>query len=75
MTLIEELRKIAVSGLFSADSFNDSWQVWRNKIRALIPSTTPNQILNLGDRLASVFQSTNQPGRTNAIVASIWINN
>lgn len=59
-SLIETLRKQSVEQLFTVDSFSNSWSLtWQNQINALLGNPlSATKMLDLGDRLSSVFLST-----------------
>jgi hypothetical protein len=65
MNIVEYIRKEAVSNLFNMSTFSNSWPVWQPVISTHIGlPLNPTSILNIGDDLASIFQTTSTPGRT-----------
>ncbi len=57
-------RKIAIENLFQTNTFNNCWQTWREKIQQILGKNyTENEILNIADHLADIFQSTGNEGR------------
>lgn len=69
MNIIEELRKQSVVELFGLRSFNSTWATWKNGILSFAPALTSTQVLNIGDHLSEVFQSTNTAGRSQSSVS------
>ena len=62
--IIEKLRQQVVSDLFKTARFNASWNIWRNRIVECIGTNpTSHSILDLGDHLRDIFQSTRVSGR------------
>ncbi len=58
-TIIEKLREEAINKLFSVNGFNSCWPIWMQVINEKAPTPTPRQIINLGDGLKEIFNSTN----------------
>ena len=70
MNIIERLRKQTVEDLFKTSSVNNCWSHWVGLIRNHIGSApTPQSILDLGDHLRSIFQSTGSSGRSQGDVS------
>jgi len=65
VTLIENLRKIAVSNILETNSVKKIWPKWNLRLKKLT-GNEPNatSILNLGDHLADIFKSTSESGRS-----------
>jgi len=63
-TIVEHIRETAVNKLFQLNTFNNSWNTWRNIIQQRINPISPINIINLGDQLADVFFSTRAGGRS-----------
>ena len=62
--IIERLRKKVVDDLFSTSSFGNCWSVWGPAIQNLVGANpTPQSILDLGDNLRGIFQTTGSTGR------------
>ena len=57
--IVEKLREEAVKSLFNPDNkFILAWPTWQPLIRGLANTPTATQIINLGDHLHDIFQST-----------------
>lgn len=71
INIVEQLRKEAVNQLFTLNSLTNSWNTWAHEINnKFAPLRTNVQILNLGDHLYDIFNSTNnESGRAQNIVA------
>ncbi len=57
-TVVEELRKAAVSRLFSISTIEECFPVWRPEITRFAPDKTSEQVLSLGDHLSEIFHSS-----------------
>lgn len=68
--IVEELRKEAVTKLFSTNTMGRCFPIWKNTIDQLAPSKTPAQILGLGDHLSNIFHETGTAGRGQDEVSS-----
>lgn len=69
-TIIEALRKHAIDDVFNISSFSNSWGSWRKSItQKTSPAPTPQNILDLGDHLSTIFQSTGTSGRSQGSVS------
>lgn len=68
--IVEYLRKMSIENLFTKKTFKKTWDIWREEINGHITNRTPNQILNLGDKLAEIFTTTSDTGRTQSAVSS-----
>lgn len=69
--IIEELRKQVIDDLFTTNTMKSSWLQWKEQIRDIIgDNPTPQSILNLGDYLRSIFQSTGTEGRGQSDVSA-----
>jgi hypothetical protein len=66
MNLTEILREKSITSLFQANTFKESWSNWNLEInRILSPQYSENELINLGDHLSEIFNSTNgTDGRT-----------
>lgn len=67
-TIVEYLRQQVVTQL-SDTGFGSMFPTWRQTIDRYAPNRTEMQILNLGDHLSEVFQSTGGGGRTQSDVS------
>lgn len=68
--IVEKLREEAVKSLFNPDNkFILAWPTWQPLIRGLANTPTATQIINLGDHLHDIFQST-AAGRDQSQVAA-----
>ena len=62
--IIEALRKLVVSDLFTTNTINRCWSIWHDEITSFLPPNFNVQhILNLGDHLSEIFKSTGNKGR------------
>lgn len=61
----EILRKQSIESLFGADTFNTSWNLWNNKIHQILGQNfDENKLINLGDFLSEIFQTTGNSTRS-----------
>jgi hypothetical protein len=67
--IIEYARRLSVENLFRTNTFDKTWNIWKDKIISIANNMTPNQILDLGDHLAEVFKTTSN-GRSQSDVSS-----
>jgi hypothetical protein len=70
MNLIEHVRKLTIEDFFnSVDTFKNCWDTWRNEItKRLGTNYTATEIIDLGDNLSDIFNSTNP--KNNPSIAS-----
>ena len=69
--IVEYMRQKSVESLFNTGSFNNSFQTWKPQIRAIVgepPSI--GKVIDLGDHLSDIFQSTGEGGRSQSSVSS-----
>lgn len=65
MNIVEYIRKEAISNLFRMKTFNSGWSTWQPVITEYIGSPrSASNILELGDKLGSIFQKTANSGRS-----------
>ncbi|QGG47634.1 hypothetical protein [Heliorestis convoluta] len=62
-TIIEHLRKEAINHLFSLDTVQNCWSIWKAQIQQQLPDLNAINVLDLGDHLSNVFRSTGGNGR------------
>ena len=63
-TIPDILRKTSVETIFSTPTFQNCWRVWQPQINQILGSGyTESQIIDLGDNLSAIFQSTGGGGR------------
>lgn len=63
-TIPDLLRKISIENLFSTPTVRNSWSVWKAKIKEILgDSFDETDVLNIGDHLSEIFQSTGGTGR------------
>ena len=63
-TIPDQFRKLAIESIFSTATIQNCWQTWKPQINELLGNNyNENQILNLGDHLSEIFQSTGGQGR------------
>jgi hypothetical protein len=61
----EILRKQSIESLFKANTFNNSWSIWRTKVNQILGSRyDDNKLINLGDSLSEIFQTTGNKTRS-----------
>lgn len=66
--VVEYLRKLVVAQLYET-GFGPLFHSWKSEIDRFAPNRTEMQILNLGDHLSEIFQSTGE-GRSQSDVSS-----
>jgi hypothetical protein len=60
----EYLRRLSIEALFQTQTIINSWPTWKSRIDEILgDEITENSILNLGDSLSDIFQSTGGEGR------------
>ncbi|MEH0153599.1 hypothetical protein V6R21_05760 [Limibacter armeniacum] len=65
MNLIESLRKRTIDQLFKVESFEKHWERWQVEIEnKLGDEITAEKLIDLGDHLSEIFQTTTEPGRS-----------
>ena len=71
MNVIERIRRKTIEGLFgNSGTMPNCWKTWRELIMRHIGSNpTPQSILDLGDHLREIFQSTGAEGRSQSGVS------
>ncbi|WP_343534033.1 hypothetical protein [Pedobacter sp.] len=70
-TIPDLLRRKAVQAIFNTNTMNAAWPTWLNIIQNKLGNNyTENDIINLGDHLAEIFQSTSVTGRDQAALSS-----
>lgn len=69
ITIIEKLRKEAITKLFKMEGFSSVWPQWSNKIKEINSHLTERSLLDLGDYLRTIFYSTND-GRNQSSVSA-----
>lgn len=57
--IVELMREKSIHNLFKATGFNTNWDIWKSALNRYAPNMTPRQVLDLGDHLSEVFNSTN----------------
>ena len=68
--IIELMREKSVKQLFTTDTMLRCFPVWKTRIDALTARKTNEQVLNLGDHLSEIFQTTSLEGRGQGVVSS-----
>lgn len=70
-TIPEILRKEAVNNIFGTNTMQVCWKTWKGIIQGILGANfTENDIINLGDHLSDIFNSTNNGSRTQGDVSS-----
>lgn len=68
--ICEILRQNAVEDCFKIKAMNSGWPIWKKEIKKLNGSEiTETAILELGDHLSEIFQSTSTKGRDQSVVS------
>lgn len=63
-TIPDLYRKISIDSLFDTPTFRDCWPTWKAVIHEILGDNfDENNILNIGDRLSEIFQTTSSGGR------------
>lgn len=62
--IVEYLRETAVRELFKIGTFKRAFPVWRTNIDQILPALNPINVVNIGDHLSEIFQSTGSKGRS-----------
>jgi len=61
----EVLRRQSIDSLFNANTFNNSWNIWRAKVHQILGNNyDENKLINLGDYLSEIFQTTGNSTRS-----------
>jgi hypothetical protein len=61
----EYLRQLSVESCFELSAFQSGWTTWKSRINQILGQNyNENDILNLGDQLASIFFTTRSTGRS-----------
>lgn len=67
----EYFRKLAVESLFSTKTLQNCWPTWQNKIKEILGEDfNETNLIDLGDRLSEIFQSTGGEGRGQSEVSA-----
>lgn len=65
--LIEYYRKKSISRLFKTKGFEIAWEKWNPVVTSFLSSPpTASEVLDLGDHLKEIFNTTNEAGRSQA---------
>jgi len=67
--ICEYLREEAVKDLFKMKTFDKSWSVWKGVVQGNLTQLNPNNVVNLGDKLADIFRLTGVTGRSQSEVS------
>jgi hypothetical protein len=63
-TLPDLLKRISIESIFSTPTVQNSWPIWKAEIQNILGNNySENDLLNLGDHLSQIFQSTGGTGR------------
>ena len=66
-TIPDLYRKSSIENIFKTPTFKKCWPIWQPEIHRLLGENyTENEIINLGDHLTSIFQTTGAAGREQA---------
>ncbi len=70
VSIVEALRKYAVSDVLAMGSMAGSWPQWRNSIHTSLGLNPSGQsLINIGDSLSDIFRQTGQAGRSQGSVS------
>ena len=71
MTIPEYFRKISIESLFSTNTMNNCWPIWKESIDEILGEDfNETDIINLGDHLSVIFKSTGGEGRGQSQVSA-----
>lgn len=71
MTIPEYFRKISVESLFTTNTMNNCWPIWKETINEILGKNfNETDIINLGDNLSDIFKSTGGEGRGQSQVSA-----
>lgn len=71
MTIPEYFRKISIESLFSTNTMNSCWPIWKESINEILGENfNETDIINLGDHLSDIFRSTGGEGRDQSQVSA-----
>lgn len=63
-TIPDILRKISIENIFNTPTIQSCWPVWKERINILLGDNfNETDLLNIGDHLSEIFQSTGSSGR------------
>ena len=69
--IIERLRKAVINDLFATNTVNQCWGVWKSLIQNAIGASPNTQtVLDIGEHLREIFQSTGTKGRNQSDVSA-----
>jgi len=71
MTIPEYFRKISIESLFTTNTMNNCWPIWKESINEILGEDfNETDIINLGDNLSDIFKSTGGEGRGQSQVSA-----
>ena len=71
MTIPEYFRKISIESLFTTNTMNNCWPIWKESIDKILGEDfNETDIINLGDNLSDIFKSTGGEGRGQSQVSA-----
>lgn len=63
-TIPDHFRKLAIENVFTTNTFRTCWRTWNPELIRLVgDNPNENDILDIGDHLSEIFNSTNGGGR------------
>ncbi len=68
--IVEYLRQKAILDIFEMESFKSAWPIWSKEIKRNLANLTPTNLIDLGDRLADIFELTKVAGRSQSTVSA-----
>ncbi|MEW4923513.1 hypothetical protein [Algibacter sp. 2305UL17-15] len=71
MTIPDYFRKISIESLFTTNTMNNCWPIWKESIDEILGEDfNETDIINLGDHLSDIFKSTGGEGRGQSQVSA-----
>lgn len=71
MTIPEYFRKLSIESLFTTNTMNNCWPIWKENIDEILGEDfNETDIINLGDHLSDIFKSTGGEGRGQSQVSA-----
>lgn len=71
MTIPEYFRKLSIESLFTTNTMNNCWPIWKESIDEILGEDfNETDIINLGDHLSDIFKSTGGEGRGQSQVSA-----
>ena len=69
VNLVDKLREISVNDILNTPSMKKTWPKWKTMINQNVgDSPSATSVLDLGDKLATIFKNTSISGRSQSIL-------